>query len=96
MSALNNSKLKTLTKLLQTASEPNRLKILCFIFKTERACVSEIAKGLKLGVATTSHHLQSLNEAGLLTPEREGKKICYGLVKTNLINDLKNLICKYK
>ncbi|KKP59556.1 MAG: Regulatory protein ArsR [Candidatus Magasanikbacteria bacterium GW2011_GWC2_34_16] len=93
---IGNKDLKVLAKRLQAASEPTRLQILCLIFGKEKVCVSEIAKKLKLSVAIVSHHLQALYKEGILNPEREGKRICYILAETDFVNDLKNLICKYK
>jgi len=89
-------KLAALARQLQTASESTRLQILCLIFNKKKACVSDIAKGLKLGIAAVSHHLQALSKEKLLFSKREGKKICYILKDTNFVNDLRNLICKYK
>ncbi len=90
------NKFETLAKQLQAASESTRLEILCLIFTKKKACVSEIALKLKLSVASASHHLLALSKEKLLRSEREGKKICYVLEDTNFVNDLKNLICKYK
>jgi DNA-binding transcriptional ArsR family regulator len=94
MAETNN--MENLAKKLQTAGDPCRLKILCYIFTAKRACVSEIAKYLGLSVAIVSHHLLSLAKEGLLESERDGKRICYSLPKTGFLSDLKKLICKYK
>lgn len=89
-------KLELLAKKLRTAGDSNRLKILCLIFKDKKVCVSDIAKYLGLSVAITSHHLQSLTKEGLLDSDREGKKICYSLSRSNIAKDLKSFICRYK
>lgn len=88
--------LNELAKLMRTAGDENRLKILCLIFSKKKICVSDIAKELHMSIATISHHLQSLSQEGLLLPEREGKRICYQLPKDPLVKDLKKFICKYK
>ncbi len=92
----NIKRIQIISKKLQVAGDSNRLKILCYIFKVKRACVSDIAKKLKLSIATVSHHLQILAIENLLISDREGKKICYSLSKVDFMRDLKNLICKYK
>jgi DNA-binding transcriptional ArsR family regulator len=57
-------------------------------------CVSAIAELLDMSVATASHHLQSLSEAGFLEPKREGKRVCYVLIESGFNSDLKNFICR--
>jgi DNA-binding transcriptional ArsR family regulator len=96
MNNIKQHKIESLAKKIQTAGDPNRLKILCYIFKTKKACVSDIALELGMSVAITSHHLQALTRASLLKSEREGKKICYTLSKDNMVADFRDFICKYK
>ena len=41
---------------------------------SERCCtISDLAKGLNLTLATTSHHLKELRRSGLVTAQRRGK-----------------------
>lgn len=89
-------RLNELAKLMRTAGDENRLKILCVIFSKKKLCVSEIAHESNLNVALTSHHLQVMSKEGLLISAREGKKICYELPKEPFVGDLKKFICKYK
>jgi len=89
-------RLNELAKLMRTAGDESRLKILCVIFNEEKVCVSEIAKDLNLSVAIVSHHLQVMSKDGLVVSVREGKRICYQLPKEPFIKDLKKFICKYK
>jgi len=89
-------RLNELAKLMRTAGDESRLKILCVIFNEKNICVSEIAMNLNLSVAIVSHHLQVMSKEGLVVPVRAGKKICYELPKEPFINDLKKFICKYK
>ena len=88
--------IENLAKKLQVVSDPNRLKILCYLFTEKKACVSDIAKNLSVSVATASYHLQALDKEGLLEPKREGKKICYTVSKVDLMADLIKFICKHK
>jgi len=87
--------LNELSKKLRIVGDPNRMLILCTIFKNKGICVSEISKKLNLSVAIVSHHLQVLSKNGILQPIRKGKTICYKLTKTNFTHDFQNLICKY-
>ena len=88
--------LNDLAKLMRTAGDESRLKILCIIFGEKKVCVSDIAKKLKMSVAIVSHHLQVMGKEGLVTSIREGKRICYELPQKPFIQDLKKFICKYK
>lgn len=89
-------RLNELAKLMRTAGDESRLKILCVIFNENKVCVSDIANNLKMSVAIVSHHLQVMSKEGLVTSVREGKKVCYHLPKEPFIKDLKQFICKYK
>lgn len=96
LSGENIKKIESLSKKLQIASDKTRLRILCYIFDTKKACVSDIAKDLNMSVAIISHHLQALSKEGLLDKDREGKMICYYLAQADFMDDLKTFICKYK
>lgn len=88
--------LNELAKLMRTAGDESRLKILCIIFSKKKVCVSDIAEELGVSVAIVSHHLQVMSKEGLVSPVREGKRICYQLPKDQFVKDLKNFVCKYK
>ena len=88
--------LNELAKLMRTAGDESRLKILCLLFRGQKICVSDIAKDLKMSVAIVSHHLQVMSDEGLLYPEQEGKCTFYHLPKEPFVADLKKFICKYK
>jgi len=88
--------LNELAKLMRTAGDESRLKILCIIFSKKKVCVSDIAEELGASVAIVSHHLQVMSKEGLVSPAREGKKICYELPKDQFVKDLKKFVCKYK
>ena len=72
-----------LAKILKALSHPKRLELYFNIakqdsadFKTGCECgcfVSEMILRLKLGAPTISHHLKELENAGLITTERNGK-----------------------
>lgn len=80
-------------RLLEIAGDPTRIRILCLMFKYGRACVSEIAGGLGMSIASISHHLQIMKDNGYFVTEREGNTICYILENNDLVRKLKSLIC---
>jgi DNA-binding transcriptional ArsR family regulator len=88
--------LNELAKLLRTAGDESRLKILCVLFGKRKICVSEIAVSLKMSVAIVSHHLQVMSREGLVVSVREGKRICYALPDKPFVRDLKRFVCKYR
>ena len=89
-------RLNELAKLMRTAGDESRLKILCIIFGKKKVCVSDMAEELDMGVAIVSHHLQVMSKQGLVVPIREGKRICYELPKDDFVMDLKKFVCKHK
>jgi DNA-binding transcriptional ArsR family regulator len=93
---VKQNKVEALAKRLLVVGDQNRLKILCIIFDEKKVCVSYIANKLGMSVAIVSHHLKSLAAAGILGPEREGKQVCYMLLKSTFNTDLKNFICRNK
>lgn len=80
---------------MRTAGDANRIRIICHLMKHGEVCVSDIAAALHLSVATASHHLQVMAKDGLVVPVRDGKRICYKLPKTALMNGLKKFICAH-
>ena len=89
-------RLNELAKLMRTAGDESRLKILCVIFAKKKICVSDIARELNMSIAIVSHHLKVMSREDLLIPVREGKRIRYELPHDPFVKDLKNFICKYK
>lgn len=85
-----------LAKLMRTAGDESRLKILCIIFSKKKICVGDIAEDLDMGMAIVSHHLQVMSRLGLVVPVRNGKRICYELPKDQFVKDLKRFVCKYR
>ena len=76
-------------KIFNLLGDKTRLRIICFVLNKSNICVSDIAKGLGLSVATASHHLCVLAKGELLVPQRKGKMICYHFVHSPLSRDLK-------
>jgi len=86
--------LKEKARLLSSAGEPTRIRILCLLFEHPNACVNEIANGIEATIATTSHHLQAMKECGLLISKRHGKTMCYRVSESTFSQQLKSIICE--
>ena len=84
-----------LARRLAVIADPTRQKIICLAFAAQGACVSDLAQKLKMSVATVSHHLNVLAQAGLLAPTRAGQKICYILADTPFNRELRAFMTKY-
>ncbi|MEX2469699.1 MAG: metalloregulator ArsR/SmtB family transcription factor, partial [Pseudohongiellaceae bacterium] len=59
-------------------SSGHRLEILEFLSQCDYS-VEELAKACGLSVANTSHHLQQLRQAGLVTSRKQGQHVHYRL-----------------
>lgn len=81
---------------LELAGDPTRIRILCFMFKYRKACVSDIAESLEMSIASISHHLQVMRDNGFFTTERMGQNICYILVENEIVKHLEKIICGEK
>ena len=93
---IKQNRIESLAKKLLVAGDSTRLKILCIIFDETKICVSDIARKIDMSVAIVSHHLHSLAEAGFLESNREGKQVCYVLLKSRFNTELKDFICRNK
>lgn len=82
-----------IAKKLKVISDPKRLKIIDML-SCDELCACEILEKFDISQPTLSHDMRKLEEAGLVTSEREGKNIYYSLDKASLdeIEDSLNLI----
>lgn len=65
---------------LKAVADPYRLTMLATLAATEHeVCVCDFTDALPLNQPTVSHHLRILREAGLVTCERRGTWVYYGL-----------------
>lgn len=71
-------------------SNGNRLEILEFLAQCEYS-VEDLANVMKLSVANTSHHLQQLRQAGLVTTRKEAQRVFYRLNGEDVIELLDSL-----
>ena len=89
-----DEKLIKKARLLELAGDPTRIRILCFMFKYKKGCVSDIAKSLDMSVANISQHLQIMKDNGFFNTERTGQNICYILNNSKFTSGLKTIICR--
>ena len=81
------------TVFLKVVSDPNRLRILCFLRDGEK-CVCDIWQELEIPQNLTSHHLGALKRLELVIARQEGKKVLYSL-NAKAIRGYSRLINKY-
>lgn len=85
--------LKKKCKLLSLASDPTRMRIICYMLKKKEACVSEISEALDMSLASISHHLQIMKENNIFDTKRNKNRICYILKPSFYIKNLSKFIC---
>jgi len=82
-----------LAEALKVLSEPNRLRIICYLSGGE-ACVCEVERELDISQQLTSHHLNALKNAGFLRVRKEGTSSYYSIETENL-KGVNETFCKY-
>jgi len=67
---------------LKALGDPVRLRLLDFMLEQpgQEACTCELAPHVGLSDPTVSHHLKTLESAGLVTKERRGMSVYYRVV----------------
>lgn len=78
MSAFKKALFGQFAQVGKAMSSGNRLEMLEFLAQCEYS-VEDLAKAMGLSVANTSHHLQQLRHAGLVTTRKEGQRVFYRL-----------------
>jgi len=68
--------MKKFIKVMKALSDPNRVKVLKML-QTRTLCVCEIQAALKIAQSTVSKHLKILEEADLVTFEKDGLWVNY-------------------
>jgi len=76
----DDPRIERLAEAMKVLSEPNRLRILCFLKRGER-CVCEVEEELGISQQLTSFHLRVLRESGFLNSRREGVSFFYSIDK---------------
>ncbi|WP_100371641.1 ArsR/SmtB family transcription factor [Bacillus sp. FJAT-45037] len=76
---MESESIVSLAKLFKILGDENRAKISYALCKSNELCVCDIANIIGATVATTSHHLRTLDKAGIVTYRKEGKLAFYSL-----------------
>jgi len=66
-----------LASLCKALAHPARVEILRILVKRDSCVCGDIVDALPLAQSTVSEHLRVLKEAGLITGEIEGPRVCY-------------------
>jgi len=74
--------MKQFVRTMKALSDPNRVKILKML-QSKKSCVCELTFALELAQSTVSKHLKILEEAGLVSFEKDGAWVNYQLAETN-------------
>ena len=68
---------KKMAKIARALAHPARIAILNVLAKRQTCICGDIVEELPLSQSTVSQHLKELKEAGLITGEIDGAKVCY-------------------
>jgi rhodanese-related sulfurtransferase/DNA-binding transcriptional ArsR family regulator len=93
MSSFKKSLFEQFAHIAKAMSSGNRLEIIEFLAQCEYS-VEDLAKVMGLTVANTSHHLQQLRHAGLVTTRKEAQRVFYRLSGDDvmdLVNSLRHV-----
>ena len=80
-----------LARLAKALGHPARVAILRRLLAQGECVCGEIVDGLPLAQATVSQHLKVLKDAGLVTGEVDGPRVCY-CVNPKAVQRIKDLI----
>jgi ArsR family transcriptional regulator len=95
-------------ELMAALGSPSRMRLLRLLHRkalrccdparcdlSERCCtVSELAEGLGISLATTSHHLKELRRAGVITMQRRGRNM-YCAINEKAMQALARVIASF-
>jgi len=87
---VNADLVKRQSKFFSALADETRLRILRLLMIREM-CVCEIMVALDLTQPTASHHLNLLENAGLVKDRKEGKWVFYKIANPKIINDMHKL-----
>ena len=74
----DETELYSLAELFNVFGDPNRIRILFFLFETE-LCVCDLARALNMTQSAVSHQLRILKQSRLVKNRRVGKSMFYSL-----------------
>ncbi len=66
-----------LAKYAKALAHPARIAILKLLLKKQACICGDIVEEIPLSQSTVSQHLKELKEAGLITGDIEGVRVCY-------------------
>ena len=72
--------MKEFIKVMKALSDPNRVKIIKML-QHKSMCVCEMQAALSIAQPTVSNHLKVLEDAGLVTYQKDGLWVNYSLSK---------------
>jgi rhodanese-related sulfurtransferase/predicted transcriptional regulator len=90
MSSFKKDLFEQFAQIAKAMASGNRLEILEFLAQCEYS-VEDLAGVMDLSVANTSHHLQQLRHAGLVTTRKEGQRVFYRLAGEDVLDMLTNV-----
>jgi rhodanese-related sulfurtransferase/DNA-binding transcriptional ArsR family regulator len=97
MSSFKKDLFEQFAQIAKAMASGNRLEILEFLAQCEYS-VEDLARVMELTVANTSHHLQQLRHAGLVTTRKDGQHVFYRLAGDDvleLVNNLRSVAERY-
>jgi len=68
--------MKDFIRVMKALADPNRTRILKLLQK-KCFCVCEITDVIKLKQSSVSKHLKILENAGLVSSQKKGQRVCY-------------------
>lgn len=89
----DDPRIEHLAEALKVLSEPNRLRIVCFLKRGEK-CVCEVEEELGISQQLTSFHLRVLKESGFLNSRRVGVSFYYS-IDDDFLRSVENTFNEY-
>jgi DNA-binding transcriptional ArsR family regulator len=83
--------MSTLEKTFEALASTPRRKILAYLAEVDLTA-GEIASRFEMSKPAISKHLQVLENAGLVSSQKQGQFVLYSLVRDNLINTLNSFV----
>ena len=77
----------SLDKIFEALASAPRRQILAYLSEAEHS-TSQLAERFSMSAPTISRHLSILENAGLVSGERQGQYVMYRLNRDNLVNNL--------
>ena len=78
----SSDEIKT-SEIAKALSHPARIAIIKFLAQQKSCICNDVVKHLPLSQSTVSQHLKELKNAGLISGEIDGPRVCYCINKNN-------------